>query len=353
VGGDRSVDVGGASVINVGGADARYVRGDASRYVEGDDRAETRGASRAHVHGPSATRVEGPMRVETASDFSAQIDGDHELVVGTHGAGSSSSTFVYGDHTVSASGHVHLRADAGITLTCGDTSLKLTPDTILALAATLHMVGTDQAFLAGKKQSLHLEDSADLLAEKVLIVSKGGSLELTDSEAKLGGQSVKLGKPKSASSEQDRAPDEETKSVRWKLLDGQGRPYAGKNFHLLVSGRRYEGTTDGDGFLAATIPKDARRARVILWTGEYPTGPQRRYDLLIADELPDPMTSHGACVRLHALGYDVGLRSPDPWPLIQHAVHEFQTRYREAERLTVNGRLDEATMQAIQRVFGS
>lgn len=353
VSGDLGASVAGTRSATIGEDDLLMVSGRSSVHHGGDTEIETGGAFHQVVHGASTTRLQGPALTEAADDLTTQVEGNHRLTVGVDGTGNTSTTFVFGDIHLSATSQITLRADEEITLICGATTLRLTPSKLEALTKTLHLLASDESFLAGNKQSLHLQEGAEIVAETVTLFSSGASLELTDSEARLGGSKVKLGKPASAPErEGDAPPDPEKKTVRWRFTDAGNRPYASKKYHLLVEGLRFEGQTDGDGLLTAEIPREAHGAEVILWIGEYPTGERRRYPIVIVDELPDPATPAGARARLHALGYDVGLHSADPWPAMRRAVHLFQTEHGSSDGLTATGELDEATMQAVQRVFG-
>ncbi len=343
--GGRSTLVGEDDLLTIAGR---------STVRHGDAEIATLGSHRHHVGGASSTRVEGPMRVEAEGGLVTSVGGDHRLTVGVDGVENTSSTLVFGNMNLSATGNLTLRADAELTLTCGKTTLRLTPEKLEALTRTLHLLASEETFVVGGKPSLHLRDGAEIAAETVTLFSSGASLELTDAEARLGGSKVKLGKPTSASPKDEAAaPDPDTKKVRWRFTDAAHAPYAGKKYHLLVDGLRFEGQTDGDGALTAEIPKAAHGAEVILWIGDYPTGERRRYPIVIVDALPDAASAEGARARLHALGYDVGLQSADPWPAMRRAVHLFQTRHGEAFALEVTGELDDATKAAVERLFGS
>ncbi|MFO0756478.1 MAG: type VI secretion system tip protein TssI/VgrG [Byssovorax sp.] len=367
--GDRAMTVAGAQTTEIAGPSRRSFHGGRSTFVGEDDgvtvagrailRCEERevtiaGARRETVGGASTTRVEGLLRVEAEGDLVTQVAGDHRLTVGVEGDRGHSATFVHGALSLSSTRSIALRADAEITLTVGETLVRLTPDKLEALGKALHLAGREETFVAGGKPSIHLRDGAEITAETITLFSSGASLELTDSEARLGGSKVKLGKPVSASPRDASAPpDPEKKTVRWRFTDAAHAPYAGKTYHLLVEGLRIEGKTDGDGALLAEIPKDASSAEVLLWIGEYPTGERRRYPVVIADALPDAASPEGARVRMHALGYDVGLGHADPWPAFRAAVNLFQTRHRISDGLKATGELDDATKAAIARVFGA
>ena len=361
VAGGRRTAVGGASDLVVAGDRSVDVRGDDLVTVEGDsiDRrtgdveSDTTGNLRRTVSGAASGRFRGPVRVDAGDDLVVAVDGNHRLTVGVDGAENVSDTFVFGTMTLSATGGIQIRAEEEITLTCGGTSLRLTPEKLEALGKALHLVGGEEALVTGGKAAAHLHDDAELWADTIHAFSKGASLELTASEARLGGSKVKLGQPQSGKpKEADAPPDPEKKTVKWRFADVAFKPYSGKKYHLLTCGQRFEGETDGDGVVTAEIPKEARSAELILWVGEYPGGARRRYSIVIADELPDASSDAGARVRLHALGYDVGLHSPNPRTAFERAVYQFQADHHEGDGLTVTGALDDATKQAIQKAFG-
>lgn len=345
VAGDRSVDVRGDDLVTV--------EGDSVERRSGDAESTTTGDLRQTVGGSASYRLHGPVRVEAGDDLLVGVDGNHRLTVGVDGTQNVSDTFVFGDMTLSTTGSIQIRAEEEITLTCGGTSLRLTPEKLEVLGKALHLFGGEEALVAGGKAAAHLHDDAELWAETIHAFSKGGSLELTDSEARLGASKVKLGQPQSGKpKEADAPPDPEKKTVKWRFAGLGLKPYAGKKYHLLTCGLRFEGETDGDGVVTAEIPKEARSAEVILWVGEYPGGARRRYSIVIADEMPAASSETGARVRLHALGYDVGLHSPNPRAAMERAVYQFQADRHESDGLTVTGVLDDATKHAIEKVFG-
>jgi type VI secretion system secreted protein VgrG len=345
VGGNRSVDVQGDDDLAVGGNLRTRCDGDVELAATGD--------AKHTVGGATVARFEGAVRIDAAGDVATHIEGHHQLTVGVDGTGNSSSTFVFGNLNLSATGDVAIRAEEEISLTCGGTSLRLTPDGLVALGRALRLAGAADTLITGGKSSQHLHDDVEVVAEQVSVFSKGASLELTDTEARLGGSKVKLGHPASGQRVGVNEPSKpDTKRVRWRLADVAFAPYAHKHYHLLTCGLRLEGDTDGDGYLTADLPKEARSAAVILWVGDYPTGERRKYTVVIADELPDPTTAAGARARLHALGYDVGLQGGDPWVATRDAVRQFQVDHAETHALQTTGELDDATKQAIARVFG-
>ncbi|MEZ4309032.1 MAG: type VI secretion system tip protein TssI/VgrG [Polyangiaceae bacterium] len=202
--GDRSITVSGTQKTTVLRDDAAFVHGSRSAAVTGDDvtlvtgntRADRRGDVdldlagdvRSVLGGAATARIEGPAQLDAAGDLVTNVEGDHRLTVGVDGTENTSTTYVFGAMRLSATDRIELRADQEISLTCGSTTLRLTPENLTALGKALHLVAAEEMISAGGKAVQTLKDDAELIAETASLFSKGASLELTDSQARLGGR---------------------------------------------------------------------------------------------------------------------------------------------------------------------
>ncbi|MBN1960762.1 MAG: peptidoglycan-binding protein [Deltaproteobacteria bacterium] len=141
----------------------------------------------------------------------------------------------------------------------------------------------------------------------------------------------------------------QTRELKLQVHDADLNVFADKHYRLIVAGGRYEGTTDGDGYLNETIPKDASVGQLTIWIDEYPEGTQLNWPIEISDDELLPSASiEGALLRLRSLGYFNGELVAELTPEAQIAVQQFQ----EDNELEISGELDEATAAKLSEVYG-
>ena len=120
-------------------------------------------------------------------------------------------------------------------------------------------------------------------------------------------------------------------------------PRANEPYVVLVEGRSYEGTTDGEGRLAVPIPPDAKRAEVRV--GD----PPDVYDLDLATV--DPIeTTRGVQGRLFNLGYAVGGADGSMSDDTRKALEQFRADHGLPGG---DGDPDDALRQALEKAHGS
>jgi hypothetical protein len=195
-------------------------------------------------------------------------------------------------------------------------------------------------------------DEIEVLSKKVRIFSEGGALEL-DKDAKIAGKSIKLGYDPSKPDRKKDDNDPKTKPFKCKFADYWMEPYAGKHYHLMAEGLRFEGVTDGDGGIQKDIPKHATQALVRLWVDGYPEGRQKLYSLQIRKEMAPVNTVLGAKERLKNLGYYGGELNELVDGEFRTGVAEFQADHSESHGLDVTGEYDAGTQGALEEVYGS
>lgn len=145
---------------------------------------------------------------------------------------------------------------------------------------------------------------------------------------------------------EDGAPVE-TEPFRTKLTDHAFAPYAGKTYHLVADGLRYEGKTTADGVVDKAIPKGAKAIEITVWIGDYPEG-ERRVFHIRKDNLP-PTSVEGAQARLQNLGYLTGAASG----ALDEATRAALVSFQMDTGLPPKGDLDTATAQKLQSMNGS
>jgi hypothetical protein len=118
------------------------------------------------------------------------------------------------------------------------------------------------------------------------------------------------------------------------MLDDQ--PRKNEPYKLCIDGKWSEGSTDGDGYIEADIPADAKQGELRLGSGKDIDIFQLGFGTL------DPQdTESGAEDRLLGLGYDLS-------DGLEEALKAFQSK----EKLTVNGQLDETTQNKLKERYG-
>ncbi|MFO0551098.1 MAG: type VI secretion system tip protein TssI/VgrG [Polyangiaceae bacterium] len=364
VGRDLSTHVGQQHSLVVGAGSESRVGGNLTAHVDGSELREIGANSQSRIAGDSTTEVAGRARLSCGGSASAHIDGAFEQSV----AGKTALTFdghvgvLVGrdqpsDADVTISGGLHVSAGRtlsfeaadAIELRVGETRLRLTGQLIELLAQELRARGSDQAFLAGAGQALELGRGAEMRADSIRLLSPSASLEL-DGGARVLGSQIELAKPGSLSRGATSGSRTKTREVRVRLLDDEHEPFRGAHYQLIAAGMRLEGDTNANGEIVARLPEGELVAAIRLWPRDYPTGPERRFDLQILEASPPPAsTEAGAIHRLRALGFDVG----EQGERLESALQAFQSMYADSHNLQPDGRLGDATHSALQEVFGS
>jgi type VI secretion system secreted protein VgrG len=350
--GAASLVFGAGRIERVDGVDHKTVTGPLEVNGDGDASLELRGSARVATGLDTSVRADGALTLEAARAVHLSAEHDLTLEAGSPEAPSTLALSALGTLEAGATGELRLRSDHGIVLVCGESQLRLTPERIELRAPKVHVVASDEAFVSGKKQALELRDGAELRADSARVLTARSNLVLEDGRAHLQGSTIALVGPGSREGSDERGHEPDARLVRWVFLDERHRPLADKHAHVLVRGERLVRTTDGDGALSLRIPRDSSKVRVRLWYADYPKGPSRLYDMLVADELPDAMTPDGARARLYSLGYDVGPDVTSPWDALRDAVVRFQKKYGAERGLVVSGELDRQTLEAIREVYG-
>lgn len=186
--------------------------------IKGDDTLRVEGGQICTVSGPSTVSVGGRGQASYAGDRAASIAGDDTLRVGGgqrviaayqqvllgqgmpegHGA-----VFVNGEYRIAAAGSVKIGGEAGLTLSCGDSSIELLPGEIKIKALKVTVTAADELLVKGKDHEIAATDHLELRGQDVRLFGKEGQL-LLDENARLNGKQVKLGA--------ERAKPEEEKS---------------------------------------------------------------------------------------------------------------------------------------------
>ena len=340
IGGNRIVSVGGSNAITVGGSVQATTTGDLNERV---------GANKtASVGGELSCTVQGRAIGSFSKDCTLHVAGGLSTVVGTRDAPAGLTAFAHGDYRFGSTQTIGVFADGKIVLVCGKSRIEIGPDRITIESKELVFTGEKSASIMGPGPALHLTDEVEIVAPVVKLYAKNASIALGEN-ADVRGKLVRLNCNDDKPTSKDGEPViEETKPVHVKLADAEFKPYAGKRYQLLVEGRKYEGTTGGDGLVEQQVPKAATSAVVEVWIEEYPTGQRKSWTLKLIDELPPSHSPAGAMERLRNLGYKPGSDEEELDEVTQEAIKLFQ---RDHE-MKPSGELCAATVAALEERHG-
>jgi type VI secretion system secreted protein VgrG len=295
VGGDAAYDVGGGRSISVGRDDSLAVGGMRTMSVAGSLRQNV-GIDQDQFVGQSAS-------LSIGGAYTCFVGTGYELCVGEATSENSYATLAaHGDMKVLASKHVTVEAGESLTLLCGETRVVLTPDGVTIAGRKLHAFGDDEIALDTGSGLLKLDENFVASARKSEVHSDTSALVL-DADAHLDGTLVMLNCGYAPAPAEDGTDDSlETKPFSFTLLDHDDKPYRNKRYELYSEGRRWKGTTDGNGTVKQDIPVTAHSAKVAIWV----TDKIRLEYVIELHETPPPSDVRGAQIRLRNLAYYQG-----------------------------------------------
>jgi type VI secretion system secreted protein VgrG len=350
--GSQSQRVDGDQTETIGKSQKVSVQRDRTVRVERDQTTEIRGSRSLEVTGDDGVTVTGDASMTVGRQYTVKSESHFSLVVGSDTGEAQSDQYTYGMATIGASERVVVRAVGSILLECGDTSIEISPEKLTLKAPAIEIKGSKTVTATGDGPSIRLDQQVELVGKAVKIYSESGALEL-DKNATMKAEKMLLNCDASEPSPpppDDKKPEKQPFSV--KLTDYFLRPIAGKKYHLMCEGLRYEGATDADGMVKQDIPKSARVVNINLWLDEYPTGRQRLYTLSFG-EVPEADTPKGAHYRLKHMGYLVSEPGDELTAELRSAITEFQQDHAESHTLDPTGELDGPTVAALKAVYGS
>jgi type VI secretion system secreted protein VgrG len=325
---DHSVDVGrdereavhGSRYHTVDRDDTITVKGIQTTTVSGDHAASVGGTQTVAVGGNAVAKIDGIDQrsiggsafLTAKGSYQMTIGGAWETVVGSQVQPADAYTAVWGTSTYFASDVIRIQSEASVVLQCGESSITLTPTEVKIASKAIVIDGHETTTIYGKKPVMSFTDTVSLASDTITLTAQSSSLTL-DSNATLLGSAVKLASGSSATTQARQLDPAESKPFKLRLLDDQGKAYAGKKYDLMAGGQRFSGSTDGDGHVTETIPKDAKIGDLTLWLGQAPTGQSLRWQVEIKDQIPGAPASLGLMTRLRNLGFHVGdIEEDDP-----------------------------------------
>lgn len=352
----RSVQVGEDETVRVTGHRTDHVGENLRTAVGGSEQRDVRGSLRVSVAGTTSRAALGGDSVRVGGDRQVQVGGD--LVVHVEGSRFASvgapadlpcvdSAHVFGDRVTTASGKLRFKADEGIVIECGESRIEVTKEGVRITGGKLTFAGAEGATLKGKGPSLHLGESAELVADRMRFFAKDAWIAL-DEDVRMKGALVKMNcddeQPPEAEEE---APEVKKKPLKIKLSDAEYTAYGDRKYQLLVDGDVYEGTTTPEGLVDKQVPEGAKSLQLVVWLGDYPTGEKRTW-VLASVPMPPPTDVKGAQIRLQNLGY----RSADATGTLDDDTRKAIASFQSDAGLPPTGKLDEATAAKLAETHG-
>jgi hypothetical protein len=230
------------------------VKGDLTDLVDG--RADVR------VTGDRNTRIEGRERhaVEGASDLTfddevtVRVGGSVATVIGQHDARRSCVLHVEGVSQLSSTQTTQVSSESEIVLTCGKSSIRLTPDRIELSAPTIVLEASGGgASFGGGQAKLHATQSAAVTSEGASQLSSSAAAVIVDAEVKIAGPLVPID-PASALE----AMNQGKKTTTIVLVDDEGSPLPFERYRIIQEhGAILGGVSDKDGKAAVDLKASA------------------------------------------------------------------------------------------------
>jgi type VI secretion system secreted protein VgrG len=268
VGGDATLRVRGQLTENVEGTHTTTVAGgqvtlvtlQKTTQVLGDSLEAVRGNLDARVSGDRNVRVEGAARDDLEShesfvrtDAIHRVKGHFAGIVGEQGATTSASVHVEGTVAAYASRTTEIIAEKGIVLRCGQSSIRLGPDSVEIIAPRVLLSGDKVE--AGAEEELRVVSKKGLVlkSEKLHAMGKSASL-LLFTDADIGGQRVKL------NSKVDEAAivAKPRPLTKISLTDEDGSPAARRRFVIVGSDGERSGVLNDRGVAELELEADAQ-----------------------------------------------------------------------------------------------
>ena len=185
VGGNRTVRVDGALFEKIAGSSSSAFAGDRLARISGDDTVEASGGHTLQ-----------------AATFSHVLIG-HGNKDGGHGF-----VLVNGNYRVTAAEELVLSANKAIRLSCGESEIVITPDSVKISTPKLELAVTEGLVCKGKENTISIGDHIEIKGDLVKVISKKASIVL-DEDVNIKGTKIKLnsGDPRPTDAPEDSAAE--------------------------------------------------------------------------------------------------------------------------------------------------
>ncbi|WP_437738892.1 bacteriophage T4 gp5 trimerisation domain-containing protein [Sorangium sp. So ce1335] len=234
-----------------GDADVRHLGARRDVVEKGLD--QRVGVARAiRVDGRDDLEVRGAAERRYLGDLTTRVTGHHTVIVGKHDAKRAMTLRVEGVGTLSADDALVLTAGGGITLRCGNTSIRIGEDGIELHGPVVRVAGEKGSVEASKEGIKISSDGAYAhLGDRLLVKTEKASLAM-GTEVKVDGEKILLNSPEQAT---EQPPPEREPPTEIALVDDEGRPLGHQRFLILLEdGSQRTGVTDKGGKAVIDLP---------------------------------------------------------------------------------------------------
>ena len=200
VGNDAQVNVDNNAHTEIGNNRATHIGGNDSHQVDGDRSCRVDGDVSEDVGGDAQVNVTGNVVATFENDVTERVFGNRTMVAGARDSNVSFKVQVEGNTQIFSKDQTEIISEKGITLSCGDSSLRLTNEGIVLSSSKIVLRGGDVS-LVGKDLSAAFVQ-ANLSSNEVTVTSEGATLKL-DGEATLQGSAVHLNRGAGAKPSKD------------------------------------------------------------------------------------------------------------------------------------------------------
>ena len=255
VGGEVEVELGASRETRIQHNETLRVEGNRRVIVQGADEQNVQGSRSSTLSGGDRLEVHGSQNLFVRGDSVARHAGNLTQVIGSAEGPRSAVMHVEGSHQLGATGPIEFKSDQQLTLRCGESMIRLTPDAIELKSKSLVLQGEGARLrITASKVQLQADVRIQGVAEQVLLKSSGAALGLT-SEAAVDGSQVLLNSPNSA---QDAIEDAAPQLTTIELVDDEGNPLANQPFRIVrADGSELSGALDDEGKAEIELEDDA------------------------------------------------------------------------------------------------
>lgn len=255
IGGNRHDEIVGDALLRVRGSLEEEIIGSQTTTVTGHRMAATRGDEDKRISGASSTRIDGREKRETAKnadyvygdDLTIKVRGCETIVVGKEGAERSYLMHTFGVAKMSSTGALEIASDKEITLRCGKSTLRITPNGIELNSDALSVKGgTSKMSVNDEGVKLKSDQArAEIVGGSVVLKTNQGASIAMGGEVKVDGTQILLNSPGNA---KDAPLPEPPRQTNIELVDQEGKPLAHQRYLLVLDdGSEQSGILDADG----------------------------------------------------------------------------------------------------------
>ncbi len=257
--GQRTETVTGNQTTTVAGAKTDLVTGQHTTQVLGDVIDAVRGNADRRVSGMDAIRIEGGALRElssvdtfVATDATTRVRGHMTAVVGDDALPTSATVHVEGTLSGYASKTTELIAEKGIVLRCGESQLRIGPNSVEIIAPRVTLSGKQVEAGAEERVTIVSKDGVVMKSKRLHAMGESSSLMLFKN-ADLGGDRVRL----NCKIDEAAVVAKPKPITRIQLTDDSGAPARRRRFVIVGPDGERGGVLDDKGEAELELESDA------------------------------------------------------------------------------------------------